>query len=73
VFAPLINRLQLWQAPWRRVENRQRDYEVPKDANCPQSRSISAFFIGLPGIYAAKVYSVGPITLTPTFNVAGHA
>ena len=31
------------------------------------------FFLGLPGIYAAKVYSVGPITLTPTFNVAGHA
>jgi len=31
------------------------------------------FFLSSPGIYAAEVYSVGPITLTPTYNVAGCA
>lgn len=31
------------------------------------------FFLGSPGINAAEVYSVGPITLTPTYNVAGCA
>jgi hypothetical protein len=31
------------------------------------------FFLGSPGIDAAEVYSVGPITLTPTYNVAGCA
>ena len=30
-------------------------------------------FLGSPGIYATEVYSVGSITLTPTFDVAGHA
>jgi hypothetical protein len=29
--------------------------------------------LGSPGIYAAEVYSVGPITLTPTYSVAGCA
>ena len=31
------------------------------------------FFLGSPGIDAAEVYSVGPITLTPAYDVAGCA